>query len=195
MSDNPKKRILLVFAHPMIWKSRANKRLIEAARHLEGPDFEVLDLYESYPDFLIDVPVEQQRLLQADVILLQHPFYWYSQPALLKEWMDRVFEYGFAFGTQAKLAGKRIGQVITTGGTETSYRPEGSNHCSMFELLKPMEMSFELCKLDILPPFVLHNATKLSKEQLSSACERYRSFLRDLQADRYTRTYDEYRHA
>ena len=56
------------------------------------------DLYEAYPDFLIDVEAEQALLLEHDVIVFQHPVYWYSSPAILKEWQDLVLEHGFAYG-------------------------------------------------------------------------------------------------
>jgi glutathione-regulated potassium-efflux system ancillary protein KefG len=57
------------------------------------------DLYETYPDFAIDIEAEQEKLLTAhDVIALQFPLYWYSTPALLKEWLDLVWLHGFAYG-------------------------------------------------------------------------------------------------
>ena len=56
-------------------------------------------LYAAYPDFMIDVKREQQLLLDHDIIVLQHPFYWYSSPAIIKEWLDLVLENGWAYGT------------------------------------------------------------------------------------------------
>src|SRR6185369_10018305 len=89
-------RVLVLFAHPAFQKSRVHRHLVPAARQVEGITFH--DLYEAYPDFQLDVPHEQQLLLAHDVIVFQHPFYWYSCPALLKEWLDLVLEYGFAYG-------------------------------------------------------------------------------------------------
>lgn len=90
------KRVLVLFAHPAVHKSRINRHLADAVRGLEQVTFH--DLYEAYPDFLIDVPREQELLRSHDVIVVQHPFYWYSTPAIFKEWMDLVLEYGFAYG-------------------------------------------------------------------------------------------------
>ncbi|MCU7375699.1 NAD(P)H-dependent oxidoreductase [Paucibacter sp. O1-1] len=56
------------------------------------------DLYANYPDFLIDVAREQQLCESHDVIIFQHPFYWYSTPAIVKEWLDLVLEHGWAYG-------------------------------------------------------------------------------------------------
>jgi len=79
-------KVLILFAHPAFQKSRAQKHLVAATHSLDEVTFH--DLYEAYPDFNIDVPHEQQLLRDHDLIVLQHPFYWYSCPALLKEWLE-----------------------------------------------------------------------------------------------------------
>jgi putative NADPH-quinone reductase len=93
------KRILLLFAHPAYHKSRVNRHLLAAAQQVEV--VHIHDLYEEYPNFHIDVPREQNLLLEHDVVVFQHPFYWYSCPALLKEWLDLVLQHGFAYGDEA----------------------------------------------------------------------------------------------
>jgi NAD(P)H dehydrogenase (quinone) len=45
-----------------------------------------------------DVVAEQQRLNRATDLVLIFPVYWWSMPALLKGWIDRVFVNGWAFG-------------------------------------------------------------------------------------------------
>jgi glutathione-regulated potassium-efflux system ancillary protein KefG len=65
-------RILILFAHPVLEKSRVQSRLVAHTQHLEGVTFH--DLYEAYPDFDIDVKKEQQLLLEHDIIIWQHPF-------------------------------------------------------------------------------------------------------------------------
>src|SRR6516225_10847445 len=98
-------RVLILFAHPALHKSRVNRRLIESVRGLDNVT--INDLYEEYPTFDINVGREQELLLAHDVIVFQHPMYWYSSPAILKEWEDLVLEYGFAYGTGGtKLQGK-----------------------------------------------------------------------------------------
>ena len=77
-------RILILFAHPALQKSRINRVLISAVQDIEAVTFH--DLYEAYPEFDILVPEEQVLLEAHDIIILQHPFFWYSNPALLKEW-------------------------------------------------------------------------------------------------------------
>ena len=81
-----------------------------------------------FPRCFVDVNREQQLLLSHDIIVFQHPFYWYSCPALLKQWEDLVLEYGFAYGTHGtKLAGKWALTAITTGGSAEAYRTLRTN--------------------------------------------------------------------
>ena len=79
------------------------------------------DLYEEYPDFFVDVNREQQLLLSHDIIVFQHPFYWYSCPALVKQWEDLVLQHGFAYGAQgSKLIGKWVFTGINAGVPATA---------------------------------------------------------------------------
>jgi glutathione-regulated potassium-efflux system ancillary protein KefG len=98
-------KILIIFAHPALEKSRAHKVLLKHVDKLEGVT--VNDLYENYPDFDIDVHHEQDQLLAHDIFIWQHPLYWYSCPAMLKQWMDLVLEHGWAYGKRDSLSGER----------------------------------------------------------------------------------------
>jgi glutathione-regulated potassium-efflux system ancillary protein KefG len=154
-------RLLVLFAHPAIQKSRINRQLAAAARTVDGVTFN--DLYEEYPDYQIEVTREQELLLTHDVIVFQHPFYWYSCPALLKEWLDLVLEYGFAYGPGGtRLNGKAWLSVITTGGSEPAYHREGHNRFTMRELLAPFEQTARLCGMRYLPPFLVHGTITIT---------------------------------
>ena len=114
-------RVLILFAHPALQKSRVNRRLIAAVRNMENVT--INDLYEEYPDFFVDIKREQELLLSHDIIIFQHPLYWYSCPALLKEWQDLVLQYGFAYGAQwTKLNVKWVLTAITAGGPLSAYQ-------------------------------------------------------------------------
>ncbi|MFH2008485.1 MAG: NAD(P)H-dependent oxidoreductase [bacterium] len=169
-------KILVLFAHPAIHKSRVNRRLAHAARQVEGVTFH--DLYEAYHDLHIDVK-EEQRLLEAhDVVVLQHPFFWYSTPAILKEWQDLVLEHGWAYGhAGTALHGKLLLNAITTGGPEQAYRKGGHNRFTMRELLAPLEQTAILCGMTFLPPFVVHGTHLLEAPGIELAAEEYRRLL------------------
>jgi len=155
------RRVLILFAHPALQKSHVNRRLAAAVHALPGVTFH--DLYEAYPDFNVDVDREQKLLVEHDAIVFQHPFYWYSSPAILKEWMDLVLEFGFAFGPGGtKLAGKPFMSAITTGGSSSAYTRAGQNFFTIDELLAPFQQTARLCGMIWLPPFVVHSS--LTKE-------------------------------
>lgn len=177
------RRILILFAHPLLERSRVNRRLIDGVRALS--DVTVHDLYEAYPTFGIDVPREQALLRAHDVVVLHHPFYWYSAPALLKEWMDLVFELGWAYGPGgAALRGKLMLNAITTGGTVDAYRTEGKNRFTMRELLAPFDQSAHLCGMTYLAPFVVHGALRLSDDaDVAPHVTAYRALLTALRDD------------
>jgi glutathione-regulated potassium-efflux system ancillary protein KefG len=169
-------RILILFAHPALEKSRVNRRLVQAVQDTGGVTLH--DLYERYPDFDIDVAREQELVEQHDVILFQHPFYWYSTPAILKEWQDLVLQYGWAFGHEGHaLRGKRAGSVITVGGPETSYCAQGSNHHSMEQLLAPIEQTWALCGVEWLPPFLVYGTHDMSAAAMDAHAQSYRATL------------------
>jgi glutathione-regulated potassium-efflux system ancillary protein KefG len=178
-------RILVLFAHPAVHKSRIHKRLSEAARSLEGVTFN--DLYGKYPDFYIDIKREQKLLLAHDIIIWQHPFYWYSCPALMKEWIDLVLEHNFAFGkTGTFLKGKKIMSAISTGGSAHVYSEEGSNICTIPQFLAPFQQTALQCGMEYLPPFVVHGSHLLTKPDIKVYGEQYRSVLSGLRDNIFT---------
>ncbi len=159
----PAARVLVLFAHPALQKSRVNRRLAAAAAAVPGVTLH--DLYEAYPDFHVDVPREQALLLAHDAVVFQHPFYWYSCPALLKEWQDLVLAPGFAYGPGGdRLRGKRFLSAITTGGGAAAYTHGGHNRFTIGELLAPFEQTAHLCGMVWQEPFVVHGATRLEDE-------------------------------
>ena len=149
-----------MFAHPVLERSRVNRRLVDAVRGLENVT--IRDLYELYPNLSIDVAAEQEQLLAHDVIVFQHPFYWYSVPAILKEWQDLVLEHGWAYGVGGtQLRGKVTLNAITTGGPQTAYRKGGYNRFTIRELLTPWDQTAYLCGMKFLAPFVVHGSLRV----------------------------------
>jgi glutathione-regulated potassium-efflux system ancillary protein KefG len=170
----PMRRVLIQFAHPARARSRINKALRAAVTDLEGVTFN--DLYAAYPDFLIDVKREQQLCERHEVIIFQHPFYWYSTPAIMKEWLDLVLENGWAYGKQGRaLKGKLFLQALTAGGDDSTYQKDGNNELTIGELTSPYRATAKLCEMDWLPPFaVLGIHRGLSDEIVQAHAEEYR---------------------
>jgi glutathione-regulated potassium-efflux system ancillary protein KefG len=166
-------QILILFAHPALQKSRVNRVLITTVRDL--PEVTFNDLYEAYPEFDIDVKHEQEMLIRNDIIVFQHPLFWYSTPAIMKEWADLVLEHGWAYGHEGSaLRGKTFLSVITTGGREEAYQREGFSSFTLRELLVPLEQTANLCGMRYLPPFVVHGTHLMTDEKIHQHAWDYR---------------------
>ena len=178
-------RVLLIYAHPGHRHSHVNRKMFRAAQQVEG--ITVLDLYATYPRFDIDVDAEQNRLRTHDVVLFQYPVFWYSAPALVKEWLDLVLEHGFAYGDGGtELAGKRMMLALTTAGSDSAYTDAGYQNYPLRTFLTPMEQTATLCKMEFVPPYVLHGALKAPETGEAAAhIDGYRHLLAALRDDRY----------
>lgn len=173
-------KVLILFAHPRFEQSRINKGLVQNIDSMEGVNFH--DLYEKYPDFNIDISYEKDLLELHDVIIWHHPFYWYSCPPLMKQWIDMVLEFGWAYGPGGHaLKGKQVLQIITTGGSKEVYSPEGKNRYTINEFLRPFEQTARLCGMDYLSPFAIMGTHKFSKEDISLFSEQYHKIIQYLQ--------------
>jgi glutathione-regulated potassium-efflux system ancillary protein KefG len=170
-------KILINFAHPAKSRSNINIALRQAVEGLDNVT--INDLYANYPDFMIDVEREQALCEEHDIIIFQHPFYWYSTPAIIKEWFDLVLEHGWAYGSEGKaLEGKVFFQAITTGGDATTYQKSGYNEFTLKELTAPIRATAKLCNLIWLPPFAVTGVHRgLAKEKVQSYAEDYRRTL------------------
>lgn len=170
------RKILIIFAHPAFQKSRVNKYLIDGLSQIDGVTFH--DLYQCYPDFDFDIQGEQRLLEEHDALVFHHPFFWYSTPAILKEWQDLVLEHGWAYGSQGDaLRGKLFFNIITTGGSAETYYPKGQNHFTVRQLLTPIEQTVSLCKMLFLPPYVVHGTHSIDEKTVRIHRENYHRLL------------------
>ena len=186
-------KVLILFAHPRFEKSKTNRALLKDIERQEGITFN--DLYEQYPDFNIDVTREKELFLAHQIIIWHHPFYMYSGPALLKQWIDLVLEYGWAHGRGGDfLLNKIIFNVLTSGGTREVYAAAGYtrhtlggtrevyaaagyNRHTIREFLVPFEQTASLCKMNYLPPFAVQGTHLLTDEALQRHVVLYRTLL------------------
>lgn len=172
-------QVLILFAHPAFEKSRVNRQLVGHVQGLSGVTFH--DLYEAYYTFDIDVSNEQKLLETHDCIIFQFPFFWYSTPALMKQWQDLVLEHGWAYGSKATaLHGKCFLCVTTVGGSEAAYHREGHNRFTVRELLAPLEQTANLCGMVFLTPFVVHGTHRMAREDIAQAANDYRRIVEAL---------------
>lgn len=115
-------KTLVIFSHSYQEQSVSNKAIAE---EYVKAGFEVRNLEVLYPDGKIDVASEQAAVEAADVIVFQHPVFWYSMPPMLKKWQDEVQTYGWAYGSERQaMAGKKFLHAYTTGGSIDKYDDE-----------------------------------------------------------------------
>ena len=125
-------KALVIYSHTYPETSVAGKAILEVLE--VTPGFEVRNVDALYPDLnKIDIAAEQQALLEADVIIFQHPVFWYSGTSALKRWMDEVLQFGFAYGDGGdKLYGKKFIHSFTVGSEAAAYVGELESHLCTF---------------------------------------------------------------
>lgn len=180
------KNVLLIYSHPWPHKSRYNRTLQAAVSKL--PFVEIRDLYELYPNLHIDEAAEQEALLRADIIAFQFPIYWYSAPALLKEWQDTVLQSGFAFGDGGTaLKGKQALFAVSTGSPPSSYRMDELHGAPLESFLLPFQMTARFCGMkEPRDPFVTYAASSLNYDAVRNRAREYAALLKSMAAKEST---------
>ncbi|MEM9281765.1 MAG: NAD(P)H-dependent oxidoreductase [Verrucomicrobiota bacterium] len=169
----------LVF-HPDLERSRVN-RIWKEQLEASGKISTSRDLYAEYPDFQIDVEREQKLLVEHDRIVFQFPFYWYSSPPLLKKWLDDVLTYGFAYGsTGDQLKGKDL-QIMTSAGGEERFYSGFDLYATIYELLKPFQLTANLCQMNYMLPVWMYRADRASEEVIRNHGDQWVEMIDDPQ--------------
>lgn len=128
----------------------------------------------------MDITLEQEKLRWADTVILQFPLWWFSMPAILKGWVERVYAYGFAYGVgehsdsrwgdrygEGTLAGKRAMLIVTTGGWESHYAARGING-PIDDILFPIQHGIlHYPGFDVLPPFVIYRTGRIDEARFA----------------------------
>jgi len=126
--------------------------------------------------FSPDILEEQQKLIWADAVLFFFPLWWYSMPAILKGWFDRVFAYGFAYGETSLLSGKKAMLSLTTGGPPRPYTIDRQQ--AMRDMLNPIQRgTLHFCGFDVLPPYAAYGADYATREQQEQHLLQHRQIL------------------
>ncbi len=173
------KRVLIILAHPNLTESRINRTLYEGVK--KKSNVTISELYTKYPDFNIDILKEQNLLIEADVIIFQHPVYWYNCPPLLKQWIDTVLLPGFAYGIGGdKLTGKFLLSAISADAAKKDYGPNGHNKYLINELLRPFELTANYCSMKYLDPFVIYETNNITDSKLKNLVSDYGNLIDSL---------------
>ncbi|MDT9686648.1 NAD(P)H-dependent oxidoreductase [Streptomyces sp. TRM76323] len=128
-----------------------------------------------------DVAAEQEKVHWSDAVVLQFPLWWFSMPAILKGWIDRVFSCGFAYGPEvpapygggAALAGRRALLSVTAGARGTAFSDRGV-HGRLADVLHPIQHGvFWFTGMEPLEPFAVYGANDLPEDAFAAARQAY----------------------
>ncbi|MBO8193656.1 NAD(P)H-dependent oxidoreductase [Streptomyces oryzae] len=148
----------------------------------EGPFKPQAAQMRAIEDGTLDATVKAHldRLLAADLLVLSFPMWWFSLPAILKGWVDRVFVMGGVFGGDhglfgdAALAGKQAMLLLTTGGPSESFHPEGTfgpMEDFLFHIHRGM---LEFVGYHVLNPVITYGPAHMTDQERAAALESVR---------------------
>lgn len=105
-----------------------------------------------------DIDRELSKLLEADLVVFTFPIFWFSVPAILKGWFDRVFISGAIYGgrrfyDRGGMRGKRALVCASFGGRDYMFDKKGI-HGELLVLLSPLlRGTLGYAGFDVLEPF------------------------------------------
>lgn len=152
------KKVVIISGHPDLKISVANKTILEEIAKL-CPTAEICKLDELYPDCNFDVKAEQAALEKADIIIFQYPMHWSNMPGILKLYIDKVMEHGWAYGSKGNaLKGKIFIASTTMGVVDSAYSASGMMKHTVAEFYSSLEGFALTCKLDYKKLFSMGGA-------------------------------------
>ena len=166
-------KILVIAGHPDYKNSLANRAILDKFHQLV-PAADIVYLDAEYPDFNIDVEREQKRLLQADTVVLEFPFWWYSAPSLMHRYFELVLSHGFAYGTTGTaLHGKKLIFSFTAGAPEEAYSNEGYQHFFMDQFIPQFRALSNLCGFEWKEPVISYGMMLLNGDDKEASQKFY----------------------
>ncbi|KAM6934240.1 ribosyldihydronicotinamide dehydrogenase [quinone]-like [Xenentodon cancila] len=132
-----------------------------------------------------DITKEQSKLTEADLVIFQFPMYWFSVPAIMKGWIDRVLTSGFAFSqekrySQGVFTDKKAMLSFTTGSLESMFSSTGING-DMNVTLWPLQNGIlHYCGFQVVAPQIFWAPSCATPEARSCMLEGWRTRLQGL---------------
>ncbi len=155
----------------------------------EQPDYLVYALEQRHADkagtLAPDIQAELDKLKWADLLILHFPVYWFSMPAMLKGWIDRVLVSGTCYGgmrfyDRGGLRGKQAMLACTLGGQQHMFAANGV-HGELDAMFKPiLRGTLAYVGMSVLPSFVGYHVPYISQEARTACLFDYRQHLRAL---------------
>ncbi|XP_061567784.1 NAD(P)H dehydrogenase [quinone] 1-like [Cololabis saira] len=135
-----------------------------------------------------DIVAEQRKVEEAELVIFQFPLYWFSVPAILKGWMDRVLTQGFAFSLQKMynhgvFKDKKAVLSFTTGATSSMFQPDGINGDINVALWPLQNGTLHFCGFRVLAPQIFWGPAHCPAGVRTAMLAGWRSRLKGLLAE------------
>jgi glutathione-regulated potassium-efflux system ancillary protein KefG len=174
-------KTLVLVGHPEYDNSQTAAFLRQAQVDLNMVDWQVLQPTSSF-----DTMTEQQRLMKYDRIILQFPMYWYSAPAIMKQYLDEVLTVNFVdLRRDGCLKGKELGIVVTLGDPLKDYQSGGREDVSLSELLKPYQSIAHKAGMRFLSSFPIAQFAYMTPQAKQQLLIDYRGYLANSNFDTF----------
>uniref|UniRef100_A0AAY4BVL0 Flavodoxin-like fold domain-containing protein n=1 Tax=Denticeps clupeoides TaxID=299321 RepID=A0AAY4BVL0_9TELE len=199
------KNVLIVYAHQSAASfNAAVKKAAEEALKAQGCDVVVSDLYamkfkatateddvtgESNPEHFVMgrtmTACRQKKLKDADLVIFQFPMYWFTMPAIMKGWIDRVLTKGLPSAlrnptVEGIFKNKKAMLSFTTSSHETMFSASGINGDINVTLWPIQNGILHFCGFQVLPPQIFWAPAYVPQEARASMLETWTGRLQGL---------------
>ncbi|MBB6372470.1 NAD(P)H-dependent oxidoreductase [Chryseobacterium shigense] len=134
-----------------------------------------------------DIVAEQEKIEWCEIMIWQFPLYWFSVPAILKGWIDKVFTMGKLYDngkifSNGFSAGKTAMLSVTTGGPEKNYVEDryGEIHSILFPIHRGI---LEFLGFTVLQPEIIYSVERLTDDERETALQNWSERLTNLEKE------------
>lgn len=163
-------RTAVIVAHPQLEDSGTQRFLKEATTSLRRIDWHELKVNSSGH---FDAAAEKKFLKDKKRIIFQFPLYWYSAPAILKQWMDEIFD----IADVTWLQNKELGLAVSLGQPLKEYRLGGREGIALSSLLSPFQAFAKRLQMRLMPLFIIEQFVYQNDRKHQELLTKYQQFL------------------
>ncbi|XP_075870708.1 ribosyldihydronicotinamide dehydrogenase [quinone]-like [Nelusetta ayraudi] len=143
-----------------------------------------------------DILKEQVKLKEADLVIFQFPMYWFSVPAILKGWMDRVLTKGFAYTdkqgfSEDLFSNTKVLLSFTTGSLDSMFRAQSINGDVKFTLCPILQATLRYCRFKVLKPQIFRSPSCATDEERKNMLTAWQKRLEEIENEKISQNASE----
>lgn len=182
----PDKKTIIIFGHPNLAKSRINKVVLEQIKQdykgASEADLKIHDVGALYGNkkFNEAFGLEKDRAMieNYERVIFQFPVFWYGVPPVLKQYIDELLAYDWAYGARQALKDKEFAVIATYGGPIDAYTHNGHNKRTAEETLQSLWQLANFAGMKWIAPFGIHGAARgVSDEAIKEGAKEASKYL------------------